>query len=453
MRAAPSSAFNPSRGSTIVRARPRVRVGIFFILVAVLSFLYISQATLESLGWRYSGGGSEIEKIHPGTYLLFVTLLVMRFADASFFRSVIAKFTHDIGLASFTVTSIAAALYAVFIKNVSISPFVDTLATTVVVFAIFATLEERPLIAFRRAVDFFMIVNIGIIAAEYGLHRILAPHYKGPEIISEYYARAFDRPAGFFGHPLVAADFICLYAIANIIVQMRSPSGKLWRILIAAVALMAAVLTGGRTSLFAALAIIALTVFFFAIKALIGGVLKRAEARTVFLLFAIFIIAVPIAFQLGAFDLLADRLTNDNGSALARSYAMDIVTNMSTRDLWLGIPGDVVLGQQQAYGLIAIEISWINFILLCGIIFTVPLFIGYFLFLFYSLRRRCVLAFVPALFLLVVQASSNAIWSKSTVFAAEVAILLSYTRRDLLEKSDPNMRRNDELPAVRSQFG
>ena len=84
--------------------------------------------------------------------------------------------------------------------------------------------------------------------------------------------------------------------------------------------------------------------------------------------------------------------------------------------------------------LVAIEISWANFILSCGLVFTIPLFVAYLIFLFsfipyYSSRW----AILPSLFILIVTAASNGIWAKTTILSTSIAIILAFLRRPAAE--------------------
>ena len=90
------------------------------------------------------------------------------------------------------------------------------------------------------------------------------------------------------------------------------------------------------------------------------------------------------------------------------------------------------MGLQLSFGLIAIEISWINFILVGGLITAIPLFMTFISFLFRSMRLYCnpEIYFV-SLLVLVATAASNGIWSKTTALTTSLAVAISFLRRDL----------------------
>ena len=108
------------------------------------------------------------------------------------------------------------------------------------------------------------------------------------------------------------------------------------------------------------------------------------RSSMVFSELAVVPICLMVLLQLGLFDTVLERIADDQGSAMSRAIALDIVSNTPTDKLWLGLStGDLraLALRQQEFDLIAIEISWANFLLSSGIVFTVPLFAAYSLFL------------------------------------------------------------------------
>ena len=97
---------------------------------------------------------------------------------------------------------------------------------------------------------------------------------------------------------------------------------------------------------------------------------------------------------------------------------------------------DLLLQVQAELKLVAIEISWVNFILTCGLVFTLPLFVSYSLFLLRFLPRYCAApAILPCGFLLVVTAASNSIFAKTTVLTTSFVIILAFFRKSSLSRT------------------
>ena len=430
-----------SRASAAPKVHAR-RLSDYAILAALLSFVYVSPSILQLLHWHYDGAGGGIQNIHPGTYLLFGTLFGLCLVRHDYFHNIAMRFLHDPGLLGFAIMSLATALYAIVVQHCSIMPFVETFGVTIVVFMMFREAPAWVGQAFRYGVDLFMVVNIAIIMAEYFLKRNLIPvfHYS-PVAVQAGLPAGFDRPTGMFGLPLLAAGFLSVYAIANVIRQLKFHDASHVRAFVGGASLLAAALTGSRTAVITALVVILLLFLFASGRMVFTGHARKAEHRALFWWGVVGLVAVPLALHFGLFDLLVSRFQNDHGSSSTRDIALQIVMSMSPYDMLLGSGPDTIWVQQQIYGLIAIEISWVNFIIVCGLLFTVPLFVSYCAFLFGSLRRCCHMAYAPALFFLVVHASSIGLWAKSTSFAAEIAILLAYTGRTAVTSFRP-MRRN-----------
>jgi hypothetical protein len=167
------------------------------------------------------------------------------------------------------------------------------------------------------------------------------------------------------------------------------------------------------------------------------------------------ILCVPILANIGIFDVLTARVQFDYGSSLARDAVIEIIENLPMQDLWFGIDAGDMMALQTTYGLIAIEIAWANFILICGLIFTIPLFAGFCLFFFRFLPRYCATTvMIISGFTLVLTFSYNSIWSKTTVLAITVAIVVSNMRRDVTQPqpSGGQPRRRNSNPGVGRSF-
>lgn len=410
--------------------RPSLDPTSLLLVLAVLSFIYISPSTLILGGWRYAGGGTEFEKVHPGTYILILAFPVCFLLDQQFSRKIVSQVKGDWGVLAFFVASLATSAYAVLDKHCSATPFLETFGATILVLLAFVGISDGGITLFRRGVDLFMIVNIPIIVAEYFAHRNFIPVYEyvvGSNA-AQYYSE-LGRPAALFGHPLLAAGFLCIYSLAILLEQFATPRFNVWRLLLAMISFLAAALTGGRTAMSTTIIILLMLPAFSIGKMIFLGSTKSAEVRSLSIMAFAALLTVPIAAQLGLFDLLLGRVQNDNGSSLARYYAIRILMDAPIAQIWTGAGADSLLVQQQTYGLIAIEISWINFILVCGLVFTIPLFLAYLAFLFYSLPRYSRSAYAISIYFLILHASSIGLWAKSTSFAASIAIALAYLGR------------------------
>jgi hypothetical protein len=407
--------------------------GLFLLHVllvwSIALYVILSPTTLPIIGWLYGGGGSELEKIHPATFLIIVILPLVMIFDRRF-RWEAKHLMLDPSLLLFIIGCVSTAAYAILVKKVSAAPFVDTFLSTILVAILALAMPRRALLQLRAALDIAILTNVLLIFVEFATQQsFFLRFYTGPL----YETLGPTRWAGLLGVPLSAAQVLAVYSLTTFI---SSPIQLSWagtsRILFSVLALLACLLTGGRTSIAFLIGLLFLYILFSAVRQLLSGVVN--PLGFVYVLGGLVIVALsfPLLDRIGLFDILTARLEYDYGSSLARDAVLEILENLPVDSLWLGIDAGDAMALQETYGLIAIEIAWANFILICGLIFTIPLFIGFCLFLFRFLPKHCAysVVFVGA-FTLALTFAYNSIWSKTTVLAITVAIAISNLRRDV----------------------
>jgi hypothetical protein len=395
-------------------------------------YVVLSGLTLPSIGWFYGGGGSELEKIHPATYLLIAVLPLVVIFDRRF-RSKAIHLVFDPSFLFFIVISISTAAYAILMKQVSAAPFVDTFLSTILVATLVLAMPKPALLRLRSLLDIVILINVLLIFIEFATQQtIYSRFYTGPISVYETVSGPTRWP-GLLGLPLSAAQILAAYSLTTFI---SSPIKLSWadgpRMLFSVLALLACLLTGGRTSVAVLIGLLLLYALLSASRQLMSGAVSRVGVTYFFGGILIVALSFPLLAQIGLFDILTARLEFDNGSGLARDAVVQILDNLPIDDLWLGINASDALALQQTYGLIAIEMAWANFILVCGLIFTIPLFVGFCLFLFLFLPKYCAPSVIMVgVFTLILTFAYNSIWSKSTVVAITVAIAVSNLRRDV----------------------
>ena len=401
--------------------RPRVvSVGIFAI--ATMLFFVLSPGMLKLISWHYLSGGAEYEKIHIATYLLVATFGWLWLTDPRF-RGNVTGLCTDWTLVAFALTIGAVAFYAVLFKKVSIAPFVDTFWAALLVTIGWICLAPR-LRLLRYMLDIYFVINIVLLFIEYATKSwLIAPGYDGP-----------FRAIAFFENPLSAATLLGVYAIANFTsTPIRFTRKSVTRLALGFASLLAIFTTGSRTALVVSVVILCVFAAISVVRQIAFGHINRAAAIYCVLGAPIAAVCLLALFQFGLFDTMLSRFEFDFGSASAREVAFNLASNMPTADVWLGLPpGDLgALAQRQAdMNLVAIEISWVNFILACGWLFTIPLFVTYSLFLLRFLPRYCsAQAILAATFVLIITAASNGIWAKTTVLTTSLAIIVAFFRR------------------------
>lgn len=413
-----------------VRGAGDLALYLHFLAAWIISlYLALSPVTLTLIGWHYLEGGSEIEKIHPATYLLVVLFAAMIIADVRFRRSALQQL-FDSSLLFFIVTCLATSLYATVEKGTSIAPFIDTFFSAILVAVTVNGMRRSALLHLRIILDAGIAANVLLMIVGYLTQQASFFGLPTGQFIDDFGA---VRLAGMLGVPLSAAQILCAYPlIVFTAMPNHTTKSAITRMALAVLVIFTSLLTGGRTPAAVMGALLVIFVLYSALPQIMSGRISK----TGFFFFAIaatlLLVVIPIMQQLGFFDIVLARLEFDNGSALARQYALQILNDLSGSELVFGIPASSAAAMQDEYGLIAIEIAWVNFILICGLVFTIPLFIGFCLFLFRYLPKYCGKAIVFfSLYTIILTFSYNSIWSKTTVLAITLAMSICYLRADV----------------------
>ena len=393
-----------------------------FTLATILFFI-LSPKVLDLMGWHYWGGGAAYQCVHIATYLLITTFTCLWLIDPRFRGNVTRLSCTDWTLISFALVVGATASYAVLVKHVSITPFVDTFLAALLVTIGWICLPAKNLRLLRNLLDIYFVTNIAILFLEYATKSWVM---FTPDIAGEF------RAVAFFEHPLSAASLLGVYSIANLTsIPINFTRQCLFRLTLGFASLLAIFTTGGRTATAATILILFAFLAISAVRQIASGRINRAAVVYGFFAFPVVAICVLVLLQFGFFDTMVSRMEYD-ASAATRQVALDLVSNMPTGDLWFGLPPSdlgALVQRQAELNLIAIEISWANFVLTSGVIFTVPLFATYVLFLFRFLPRYCgAPAILTSVLLLIVTAANNGIWAKTTVLTTSFAVILAFFR-------------------------
>lgn len=420
--------------STAALRRPRpsdqfVRWLRYLLAVTTVLFLWMPPSVFEIVGWGYLGGGPEYEKIHLATYLLVATTAALFLLDTNFRGNVLYLCLTDWRLIFFALAIAATAVYAIVFKQLSIAPFVDTFLAALLVVIVWICLPYDSLRQLRLLLDIYFVINIGLLFFEYAAKFLVIGG-----LTPDSWELGQFRSRAFFENQLTAATMLGVYCIACLVsTPIRLTPASVFRVLVALAAFAAIFTTGGRTAMVVAGSVICLYFIISVVGQLASGRFNRAALVYAVVGMPFFVAAVYVLWYLGIFDTMLSRFEYDIGSGSTRQIAIDLISGLPTADLWFGMSRDdlaALVQRQTDLNLLAIEISWANFILACGLALTIPLFAAYVIFLFgfipyYSSRW----AIMPALFLLIVTAASNGIWAKTTVLSTSFAIILALLRR------------------------
>ena len=394
-----------------------------FTLATILFFI-LPRNALDLIGWHYIEGGPEYQKVHIATYLLITTFICLWLINPRFRGNVTHLCCTSWTLILFAFAVGATASYAIVVKHLSITPFVDTFLAALLVTIGWICLPAKNLRLLRNLLDIYFVTNIAILFLEYVTKSWVFP----PVVPGEF------RAVAFFENALSAAALLGVYSIANFVSMMPINFTRrcLIRLTLGIASLLAIFTTGSRTAM--AVTILILLAFFgiSAVRQIASGRINRAAVVYGFFGFPVVAIVVMVLLQFGFFDTMLSRFEYDAGSASTRQVAVDLALHVPAGDVWFGLPTSDfrALAQRQVeLKITAIEISWANFMLACGLVFTVPLLATYLLFLVRFLPRYSAApAILPSVFLLIVTAANNGIWAKTTVLTTSFAIILAFFR-------------------------
>jgi hypothetical protein len=435
-----------SSNSAPFRAKPRTSAALaplfpYGLVLIIALYLLFSGTTLLILRWHYVGGGSAIEKIHPATYLLFVAVFISLVFHSQFRRLFFQRILSDHLVVFFVAAIIFTAAYDILLANASVAPFVDTFLTAALTTIVLTCVPFPAIVLIRRIMDLFFVFNIFLIFVEYILQvDFIAPYVAGvirtPEEFVVLGGNFFGRMPALFSHPLSAATLFGVYSIANLAsVPMRLSTAALVRLSLALLSYLAIFPTESRASMVATTLILVLYLAYFGLGTVIRGRTSPAGVSLTLIVALGVALVAMFLWEAGFFDNMLLRFQYDYGSSLSRDYALEILQSISSFALWFGLSQSELNTLQSSFGLIAIEISWVNFILVGGLLTTIPLFVTFCLFLFGSLPRYCSFGiYFVSMLILESTFASNSIWSKTTIVTCSLIVAISMLRRDVIRQ-------------------
>ena len=414
---APDSALFAALGQTMITAL----TGLSVVLMHLLSAM-----ALYHFGLNYeSTGGSFIEKVHPGSWLVFITFILAMLGSGNPLRYLDRVLARQPGTMVFLVTWLLLLLHIIFFQKMPFTPIIDTFLMPMLLLVLLRALSEQAKGTLARIMHLIYFVNALLGLYEYLTGFRLTPYTAGTlEITGDW------RATSLFGHPLGNAILTGSYVVAICCGGARELPGLLRPAMIG-LQLAAMVAFGGRTSL-----VFTLLFVVFAGGASLFGLLRGKRINLAGVSLAM--VALPLGLAglavlagSGFFDQLIQRFVDDNGSAKARLVMLHLFDLISPRDILLG-PDPAFLGsllrlEGTEYGL---ESFWLATILSYGLIVSLIFFAGLFAFL-----RDLVVASRPgAIWVLVlfflIASTSVSLSAKTAVFGLIVSIMLILLRPD-----------------------
>jgi hypothetical protein len=393
-------------------------IGGLFLAVVVLLFA-VSSGVLGSLGINHGGvTGAIASKVHPATYLAFLTLALLMVARRNPASNVATLVTRQPGTLAFLLTILLLAAYIVIDGRKGIATIFDTYLLTVAVALIAAELGARDLIRAEKLIHVVLAANAALALLEYAVgYRFFPFRFEGVELEWDM------RSTGLSGHPLENAQLTSIYILAllagggtSMPPALRPPAVLLQ--------LAAMVPFGGRTAMLLTLAMMALWLVPRFVHLLRGGRMSLIAFASVAILVPVMALAVVAIATGGFFDVLLVRFVDDSGSAKTRIEMFEIFSQLSAHDILVGANPEMIDSIRRTLGLeLGIENPVVRLVLYQGAIFTGFLIAGLTVFII-ELVRRLRPGYGMALVSFLILVNSYESISNKTVALAQFVVLM-----------------------------
>jgi len=414
-------AFVPRHGAAVSRPGQQAHgiVGGLFLVIVFLLFA-VSSGVLGALGINHGGvSGAVTSKIHPATYLSFLTLallIVARRNPASYFASVV---TRQPGTLAFLLATLMLTAYIVLVGRKGIATVFDTYLLAVAVALIAAELDGRDFIRAEKLIHVLLAANAALALLEYAIGYLFFPYrFEGVELEWDM------RSTGLSGHPLENAQLTAIYIMA-LIAGGGSSMPPALRPAAVLLQLAAMVPFGGRTAMLLTLAMMALWLVPRITHLLRGGRMSLPAYASVAILIPLLALLVAAIASGGFFDVLLARFVDDSGSAKTRVEMFEIFSQLSAHDILVGANPDMIDSIRRSLGLeLGIENPIVRLVLYQGAIFSAFLIVGLILFLA-EITRRLRPGYAMALISFVIIVNSYESISNKTVGLAQFIVLMT----------------------------
>jgi len=332
----------------------------------------ISPFVLDSNGIPYTTpGGNPLFKIHPMTYLAVLAFIAAAIAygnPLAYLARCAATFP---GTAYFLVILVIMILWTLLIQHQPLTSLVDTFVPAALLIFLIPELTPRQHRALVIAIHLFMNANamLGMVEVASGW-RLTPLMLQGVSILWDW------RASALLGHPLENAMLSGAYLLMLLFGADRTVPAPL-RVAIIALQMAGLVAFGGRTAMVLSFGLVFLRMLM-TTAGIIAG--KRFDARIAGLVVAALPILIGVgllAYDVGVFDRMIERFTNDGGSADTRISILRIFNSFPLYDLLMGPDPDVLVSKADIEGTTAgIESFIFGFFLQSGMIISLIFFCG-----------------------------------------------------------------------------
>ena len=428
---------------TRTRASVSIDLALLSALASILALFSLSAPLLWLNGYGWVGdSGPTWQKVHPSTYLGVATLVLISMRRLKMGRPFLPQ---DRTLTLYCGAIAVVEIYGTAILHLPSANLIDTFLLPAMMLVILAHFSFGQLRTLSRMLDAVFVANAGMGAFEFVTRTHLTPPvdlvFLGVQGDTDW------RAQGLFGHPIIGSLLISMYVIVNLAPGARplTPS----RSVLVMLNLIALLFFGGRaSSVLLGLFLAALFVTHASKAFRRGGVSAKALASILFASMLV-LVAFYLSFRGLASSQFMDRFYSDNGSAVSRVVALEVINMSSAAELLFGDFHQALASKQEALGIeVGIEISWLSMMLHYGFLATLLLLAAY-----VGLLRRIARDAAPigkwvVAFFAMSDLGSVGISAKNPALAMMVCVVYAYL--PVRNAIDARVLREDKLRSPRS---
>jgi hypothetical protein len=401
------------------------------LAAVVLLLLTVSGLALTELGWNYGeAGGSALEKMHPGTLIAAVVLLLSAGARGNPLSAFIRTFEAHPGLIIYFAGIIVLMLHSVFVAGLPFTVFIDTFVLPAILFLLLQDIPEERRRNLALLVHALFAINAVLGLAEFAFGFRLTPLYVEGEVLEAEW-----RSSALLGHPLGNAILTGCYMIMLVKSGARDLP-LLLRPVVFALATAGMVVFGGRAATAFMLVVLGGLALKRGTEVLRGAPFDKRVLLAALVCVPFIAMAVIVLQQSGFFDQFVNRIVDDEGSASTRVEMFELFKYLNWYDFLLGPDPRQIATLMAQYGLLyGIESFWVAMTLLHGVVVSFVFFAALFFFCREVVMSAGSGAFVVFLYFFAVASTSVSLSAKSPVFA--IMVMLTFLLGDGSARTRP----------------
>ena len=410
----------------------------FIRLIVVLTFV-VSPGVMYLLGISYSSQtGGVIEKIHISTFLSFALIVVMAVFSGKFTLRT-ARFSEIVFL--FLIYSVAL-VQMIYLGNPVTSILVTLFTSLFMIFLICAS--------DRRNIDRLegLVLSIILCNSVIGLLELFNGSSFLPTVAGNVVVQAESRAIGIIGHPLTSS-FVTGMALLYLVISRMMTRFDYWSVIQICIHAAAMLVFGGRVALTAVIVLLSFYALFDGSTVVRKHPLVKGLRRFAFIIGAFGLGGAIVG--LGIADNALARFVEDNGSAVTRFVALDIITQLSPQQLAIGVTSAERSALMSAYGTeFGIEVTWIAWLVDYGFFTTLALMAALYVTIRICLRGAGRYHYYMAAFFLICMTGSQGLGSKTLYLTWFVIMMLTFGRSDYgAKRRTQNVDENSRIAGSR----